>query len=73
MRHLPSQKVLSKREVIMYIDQDMIKRARHAQLKALESGRAKKPQELSENKELQEAFVDFKRNNSRRKNKVSVI
>lgn len=57
----------------MYIDLDMIKRARRAQLKALESGQVEKPQELSKNKELQKALSEFERINNRRKNKVSVI
>lgn len=57
----------------MYIDLDMIKRARIAQLKALESGQAKRPLEISKDKELQKAINDFERANNRRKNKVFIV
>ncbi|MFZ4210562.1 hypothetical protein ACOZB2_03880 [Pantoea endophytica] len=57
----------------MHIDLDTIKRARRAQLKALENGEAKRPQALSQNKELKQALEDFERVNNRRKNKVAVM
>jgi len=57
----------------MYIDLDIIKKARRVQLKALELGQTERPLELSKDKELQKAINDFDRANNRRKNKVVIL